>query len=1062
MVQPLSPEVLVSRMGWGHVGKPILRMAVCIAVVFAITVILDALPLRDRPFSAAFVFLFLVLIISAVWGFRYAVFVSLIAALGFSWLGPPSRNFSKNDSRDVFALIEFLVIGIIASYLSDRARRAALNANQRRAEAVAAQKRFADLVNSVEGIVWEADPQTFVFSFVSEQAERILGYPTEKWLHEPTFWKDHLHPEDRDWTVQFCVQATAEKRSHDFEYRMIAADGRVVWMRDLVTVVVENGRPIRLRGVMVDVTQRKQNEVALREQANVLSLTHDAILIRDLTGTIKDWNRGAEELYGWSKQQAIGKLAPDLLKTVFPVPLEQIHADVLRTGRWEGELVRTKIDGTQVVVAARWSLQPSERGAPVAIVETNNDVTERKRAESLLAGEKRVLEMVAKGESLAEILEAICRLVEEQASGVLASILLLDGNRLRHGGAPSLPKAYTEAIDGAVIGPSVGSCGTAAHRGKQVIVEDIATDPLWADYRDLALSHCLRSCWSTPVFSSQGKVMATFAMYYRDPRRPSRAHQVIIEQITHLAGMVIEHKLTQDRLRRSESYLAEAQRLSRTGSWAFDPGAGKMVYWSEEMFRIWGFDPQQPPPDVETLWQRIHPEDLERMRPLLENGLRGELKSHVVKDHRIVLPDGTLKHIHGTAQPVFNQSGEVVQYVGTAVDVTEHKYAEDALGAAYRDLEAREAKIRRLVNTDVIGILEWDLDGRIIDANETFLQIVGYNREDIASGRLWWTNLTPAEWREQDERLTAQLKLTGFLRPYEKEYLRKDGTRVPVLISTAMFEGSSKEGVAYVVDLTERKRAEKERERLQQVEADLAHINRVSMMGELAASLAHEIKQPIAAAATDARTSLRWLQRKPPEIEEAREAASRVVCDVNRAADIINHLRSLYKKGAPTGRELLDVNELIEEMIVLLRNEANRYSISIRSDLTKSLPQATADRVQLQQVLMNLMLNGIEAMKERAGELTIKSQQTEGGQLLISISDTGVGLPTENLEQIFNAFFTTKPQGTGMGLAISRSIIEAHRGRLWATANSGRGATFQFTLPTEVMASSSSAARKRW
>jgi signal transduction histidine kinase len=255
------------------------------------------------------------------------------------------------------------------------------------------------------------------------------------------------------------------------------------------------------------------------------------------------------------------------------------------------------------------------------------------------------------------------------------------------------------------------------------------------------------------------------------------------------------------------------------------------------------------------------------------------------------------------------------------------------------------------------------------------------------------------------------------------------------------------------MDVTERRRAEDARERLRQLEADLAHINRVSMMGELAASLAHEIKQPITAAATNARTSLRWLRREPPQIEEARETVSRVVSDVNRAADIIDRLRSFYSKGAKQ-HELVDVNEVIEEMIVLLRNEADRYSVPIHSGLAKNIPNVKADRVQLQQAFMNLMLNGIEAMKDTTGDLTVKSERTADGQVLISVSDTGVGLPREKVEQIFDAFFTTKSQGTGMGLTITRSIIEAHGGRLWASANTGRGATFHFTLPGEATASS--------
>jgi PAS domain S-box-containing protein len=253
-------------------------------------------------------------------------------------------------------------------------------------------------------------------------------------------------------------------------------------------------------------------------------------------------------------------------------------------------------------------------------------------------------------------------------------------------------------------------------------------------------------------------------------------------------------------------------------------------------------------------------------------------------------------------------------------------------------------------------------------------------------------------------------------------------------------------------DIEDRKRAEEQRERLHHLEADLAHINRVSTMGELTASLAHELKQPIAAAATNARTCLRWLQRDKPDVEEACETASRIVNDINRATDIINRVRSLYKKETPE-RELVDVNEVTAEIVALLRSEATRYGVLVRIDGAAQVPKVRGDRVQLQQVLMNLILNGIEAMKDVDGdrELTIKSQRAEGDQLLISISDTGVGLPTGDTDQIFAAFFTTKPEGTGMGLAIARSIVESHSGRLWATANCGSGATFHLTLPADEL-----------
>jgi len=370
----------------------------------------------------------------------------------------------------------------------------------------------------------------------------------------------------------------------------------------------------------------------------------------------------------------------------------------------------------------------------------------------------------------------------------------------------------------------------------------------------------------------------------------------------------------------------------------------------------------------------------------------------------------------------------------------------------YRDLENREGKIRRLVDANIVGIFIWNLEGQIVEANDAFLRMVGYDREDLVSGRLRWTDLTPPEWLDRDERhWMPELKMSGSLPPFEKEYFRKDGSRVPVLIGVASFEEAGQQGVAFALDLSEQKQTEAERERLRQQLGHLVHLNRVSTMGELTASLTHEINQPMGAAVTNAQACLRFLNRGEPDVPEAREAALEMVRDATRAADIIDRVRSLYRKGS-SKLEMVDVNEVIREMVVMLRNEANRYSVTIRTELDETVPQVVADRVQLQQVLMNIMLNGIEAMRDTTGELSIKSQLAEDGQLMISVSDMGVGLPTGSGTEIFNAFFTTKSQGTGLGLAITRSIVESHGGRVWAIGNTPRGATFQFTLPARMAA----------
>jgi PAS domain S-box-containing protein len=378
-----------------------------------------------------------------------------------------------------------------------------------------------------------------------------------------------------------------------------------------------------------------------------------------------------------------------------------------------------------------------------------------------------------------------------------------------------------------------------------------------------------------------------------------------------------ERKRAEEDLKRSEAYLEEAQKLTQTGSYAIDCRSRETLYWSREMFRLFGFDLQQGLPRLEQWVQRIHPEDRDKFKLASERAFSENV--HCDVEFRIMKSDGTVKHIQGIGHPVLGPDGELIQVVGTMVDVTEHKGAEEA------------------------------------------------------------------------------------------------------------------------------------RDRLRRLEVDLAHLNRVSTMGELTASLAHEIKQPIGAAVTNAEACLRLLDRKQPDLPEAQEAALEMVKDARRAAAIIDRVRLLYQKGSPQ-RDVIEVNELIREMVIVLLNEANRRSITMRADLAEGLPTVIGDRVQLQQALMNIMLNGIEAVCDSSGQVNIRSQLAENDQVLISVIDSGVGLAAEAMDRIFEAFFTTKPQGTGLGLAITRSIVESHGGRIWAAANAERGTTFHFTLPSRVVA----------
>ena len=505
-----------------------------------------------------------------------------------------------------------------------------------------------------------------------------------------------------------------------------------------------------------------------------------------------------------------------------------------------------------------------------------------------------------------------------------------------------------------------------------------------------------------------------------------------------------ERKRAEESLRQSETYLAEAQRLSCTGSFGWNVSSGE-IYWSEETHKIFEYD-RAVKPTLELAFLRIHPDDRDLVQQTIDRA--SQARANLDYEHRLLMPDGSVKYLHVLARGLEPPSGNL-EYVGAVMDVTAAKRAEETL----RESEAYLAEAQRLSHT---GSWAWaPATGEIRYWSEENYRVQGFDpRGGQPRFEAFFQRLHPDDQARFRKTLEAAARdKSGFEFDYRIVHPGGEIRDIHLLGHPVLSpSGDLVEFVGTVMDVTERKRAEEERERLRQVQADLAHINRVTTMGELTASLAHEIKQPISAALTDAKTCLRWLGRDNPDLTEARDAASRMVTDVMRAVDIISRISLLFQKGA-LQRELVDVNELIREMFVLLRSEANRYSISIRTELAEDLPKVMADRIQLQQVFMNLMLNGIDAMNGTTGKgaLTIKSEAGDA-QLLIAVSDTGVGLHPEQADQIFSPFFTTKNKGTGMGLPISRSIIESHGGRLWATSGLGPGATFHFTLPAMVAA----------
>ena len=509
---------------------------------------------------------------------------------------------------------------------------------------------------------------------------------------------------------------------------------------------------------------------------------------------------------------------------------------------------------------------------------------------------------------------------------------------------------------------------------------------------------------------------------------------------------VEELKLAQEELQKQTSRLDQLFEQAPEAV-AFLTTDDRIVRVNKEFTRMFGYEPDEvlqcPVNDL------IVPEaEIESSRAytrLLKQGGRVEVET--VRRRK----DGTEIAVSLLAISVRTTSGEGVVNYAIYRDITERKHSEERL---------RESEARFQAMADTAPVLIWmtGTDALCNYFNKPWLEFTGRTMEqEVGTG--WTEGVHP-----DDVQGCFDCFLPAFhaRKPFRMEYRlrRADGEYRWVIESGIPRYTGAGEFAGYIgsnIDITDLKRADVERQRLRQLEADLAHINRVSMMGELAASLGHELKQPIAAALTNAKTCVRWLRRDTPDVAEGCEAALRMINDATRAAEVIDRIRSLYRRDT-SDRELLDVNEIIREMIVLLHDKADRNSISIRTELDSGLPLVTADRVQLQQVLMNLILNGIEAMNDGRGELILASKRNDDGQLLISVRDSGIGLPTGGIDRIFEAFFTTKAQGTGMGLSISRRIIESHGGSLWACANTGRGATFQFTLPTDVAASSPSAA----
>jgi len=809
------------------------------------------------------------------------------------------------------------------------------------AEGAARERQFRTLANSISQLAWMADREGYIFWY----NDRWYDY-TGTTLEEMQGWgwqKVH-HPDEVGCVVERIKIAFATGEPWEDTFPLRSKSGEYRWFLSRALPIFDaEGKVVRWFGTNTDITEQRQLEQALRESRDqlertvtdrtaelartnkilhsILSDMGDAVIVADKDENFLVFNPAAERMFGtgatetkshdWSQRYSL--YLPDKV-TPFP-PHELPLARSIRGEEVNNVEMFVRHEKAPSGLWTRVNGRPlrNPNGELLGGVIVCSDITQIKEEELFRAGQSHVLEMIASDAPLADVLTSLVLLMEGQAEGLRCSILLLnrDGKHVRHGAAPNLPEAYVKAVNGAPIGPRNGSCGTAMYTRKPVVVTDVMTDPLWADYRELARICGLRACWSTPILAPQGDVLGSFAMYRQETRGPRPEEMRLTQIATHIAGIAIERQRVQGTLRERDARINFAAESADLAFWVIYPEQNT-AWMSDKGRKIYGFDSNLPL-TRDLICSRVHPDERAAVHAAFDRACAslGIFES----EHRLVLPYGKTRWVIVRGRCLEDEQGHLLELIGVTIDVSAQKQS----------------------------------------------------------------NLQLQIQREE-----------------------------------------------------------------------MSHLNRIALMGEMTASVAHELNQPLTAIANNASAARRFLERGNVDPALLQQLLQDMVADSQRAGEVIRGIRALVRKDKDVVRSVLNLNAVIADTLRLVSSDVLSRESVVTTEMDHNLPQVEAVPVQMQQVLLNLIINAldaVEALPPAERRIIINTRSLNGESAEVSVRDFGAGLPKDRPEKVFDHFFSTKQTGMGMGLTIVRSIVETHGGKISAENAPDGGARFFFRLP---------------